>query len=413
VLVVVVITAALAWLSARAFREYGWGLFVGLPFFLGLTSSVLHGYRVQRGFWSCVTVAALATMILAGVFIGIAFEGVICILMAAPIAFVLAVLGATVGYFIQARPQGGRDAGTVVSSLVLVLPGVFALRDIAAPAVRAVGVTPVRLVAPRELGRRTSSRSPKHRRRRLHLPRRRRLPAARRDRRHGSGRRAPLRVLDRPVRRADRGVGRAAAPRVHGVAQPPSMRELSPYPEITPPHLEHFLESHRGRFLLEKLDGGGEAGRGSRARPGTRTGCGRLRTGASTRTRSSTASTCGCSNTSSGARKATEAESRDVSARSARRAKGHAHSSLPGRRRSLLRGRRPRLRGLEPELQHALRLLGAVGESVPARADARADEPGDARPSRVAARSAATVVDMGCGLGATARYVAEKRPRAR
>ncbi len=39
-------------------------------------------------------------------------------------------------------------------------------------------------------------------------------------------------------------------------AQPPSMREMSPYPLITPPHLENFLVSRRGRFLLEELPGG-------------------------------------------------------------------------------------------------------------------------------------------------------------
>ena len=39
-------------------------------------------------------------------------------------------------------------------------------------------------------------------------------------------------------------------------AQPPSMRELSPYPELAPPHLEDFLVSHRGRFWLERLPNG-------------------------------------------------------------------------------------------------------------------------------------------------------------
>lgn len=258
VLVVVVITAALAWLSARAFREYGWGLFVGLPFFLGLTSSVLHGYRVQRGFWSCVTVAALATMILAGVFIGIAFEGVICILMAAPIAFVLAVLGATVGYFIQARPQGGRDAGTVVSSLVLVLPGVFALEHATSPEPRmreirsevVVDAPPecvwrnvvafAELPPPTELLFRAG----------VAYPLRAEIdgtgPGAVRHCVFSTGPFVePIEVWDAP-RRLEFTVS----------AQPPSMRELSPYPEITPPHLENFLESHRGRFVLERLERG-------------------------------------------------------------------------------------------------------------------------------------------------------------
>ena len=37
--------------------------------------------------------------------------------------------------------------------------------------------------------------------------------------------------------------------------QPEPMRELSPFP-IHPPHLDHYLVSHRGQFLLTPLPGG-------------------------------------------------------------------------------------------------------------------------------------------------------------
>ena len=258
VLFVVVTTAALAWVSARTFREYGWGLFVGLPFLMGLTSSVIHGYRVQRGFWSCVTVAALATMILAGVFVGIAFEGVICILMAAPIALVLAVLGATVGYFVQARPRGGRDARTLVPSLVLFMPALFGAEHLAAnePATREVRSEVVVDAPPERVWE--------------HVVAFAELPP-------------PTEILFRagvayPLRAEIDGTGPGAVrhcvfstgPFVEPIevwdaprrleftvsAQPPSMRELSPSPEITPPHLEHYLESHRGRFLLDPIGDG-------------------------------------------------------------------------------------------------------------------------------------------------------------
>ena len=258
VLFVVVSTAALAWLSARTFREYGWGLFVGLPFFMGLSSAVIHGYREQRGFWSCIAVSMIATAILAGLFVGIAFEGVICILMAAPIALVLAALGGTVGYCIQARPRGGRDARTVVPSLLLFLPALFGAEHLAAndPAMREIRsevivdappacvwknvVAFAELPPPTELLFRAG----------VAYPLRAEI--------HGSGAGAvrhcvfstgpfiePIETWDAP-RRLEFTVS----------AQPPSMRELSPYPEIAPPHLEHFLVSHRGRFRLEPLEGG-------------------------------------------------------------------------------------------------------------------------------------------------------------
>src|SRR5262249_11805667 len=38
--------------------------------------------------------------------------------------------------------------------------------------------------------------------------------------------------------------------------QPDPMIELSPYRNVRPPHLNHFLRSTRGEFLLVPLDGG-------------------------------------------------------------------------------------------------------------------------------------------------------------
>jgi len=256
--IVLPITAALARLSTDALREYGWGLFVGLPFFLGLAAAVLHGYHHPRSLTSCLSVAWLATVLLASLFLAIAFEGAICIMMAAPIAILLATLGALVGFVIQSRTEGGRDAGPVVSSMILVLPGLFGLErwvdaqppmieicssvEVDAPpeAVWEHVVAFAQLPPPKELLFRAG----------VAYPLRAEI--------HGAGPGAvrhcvfstgpfvePIEVWDAP-RRLEFSVS----------AQPPAMRELSPYPGITPTHLEHFLESHRGRFVLEPLPSG-------------------------------------------------------------------------------------------------------------------------------------------------------------
>jgi hypothetical protein len=39
-------------------------------------------------------------------------------------------------------------------------------------------------------------------------------------------------------------------------AQPPIMDEMSPYPHLTPPHLNNYLHSRQGQFLLTPLPGG-------------------------------------------------------------------------------------------------------------------------------------------------------------
>ena len=40
------------------------------------------------------------------------------------------------------------------------------------------------------------------------------------------------------------------------ISQPPPMKELSPYKDINPPHLDNYLVSKKGQFLLSKLPDG-------------------------------------------------------------------------------------------------------------------------------------------------------------
>jgi hypothetical protein len=56
----------------------------------------------------------------------IALEGIICLIMAAPIAFVLILLGALVGYAIQARPWLNDQMATLLLSVVILLPALMA-----------------------------------------------------------------------------------------------------------------------------------------------------------------------------------------------------------------------------------------------------------------------------------------------
>jgi len=256
--IVLPITGAFAWISANALQNYGWGLFVGLPFFVGVAAAVLHGFHQPRSLMSCLSVAWLATVLLAGLCVALAFEGVICVMMAAPIAIVIATFGAVVGHVIQSIPRRGRDAGPVVSSMILVLPGLLGIErwlgaeppmieirsmvEVDAPpeAVWEHVVAFAELPPPTELLFRAG----------VAYPLRAEI--------HGTGPGAirhcvfstgpfvePIEVWDEP-RRLEFGVS----------AQPPSMRELSPYPELAPPHLESFLVSHRGRFVLEPLADG-------------------------------------------------------------------------------------------------------------------------------------------------------------
>jgi uncharacterized membrane protein YhaH (DUF805 family) len=116
--------------SIRTLNQYGWGLFVGLPFCLGLTSSLIYSYREPRKWGECMVVALIALGIAGGLLFVIAFEGMICLIMAAPLLGGLAMLGATLGYFLQF--QAGSQVKVYCVSNLLIL-GIMSLQFAAQP----------------------------------------------------------------------------------------------------------------------------------------------------------------------------------------------------------------------------------------------------------------------------------------
>jgi hypothetical protein len=101
---------------------YGWGLFVALPFCLGLMAAVLYGYHQPRSLRSCLLVASLSVALLGGVLLAFAVEGAICLAMAAPIGFALAVMGGGVGYLIQNRHWNRLQSHAMFSAMLLFVP---------------------------------------------------------------------------------------------------------------------------------------------------------------------------------------------------------------------------------------------------------------------------------------------------
>lgn len=88
-------------LSTTVLRDYGWGLFAGVPFSMGFLGSIIHGARQPRRLAESVLVALASVTIAGAGFLALAFEGILCLLMAAPLAIILAVMGAVAGHMVQ------------------------------------------------------------------------------------------------------------------------------------------------------------------------------------------------------------------------------------------------------------------------------------------------------------------------
>lgn len=258
VLLTAVFSTGMTVLSVKGLGNYGWGLFVGLPFFLGLISALIHGFHRPRTLASCIGVSTLSVVFVGLGLMALAVEGIICLVMAAPLALVLALCGGVIGYVIQRRPEFHAESFQVFALLVFALPSFMGLEHAARLESPLYEVrTSVVIDAPPEKVWQN-------------LVAFGELPPPR-ERLFQTGIAYPI--------RADiegRGVGAvrycvfstgAFVEPIHvwdeprllrfGVsAQPPVMHERSPYGTLKPPHLEGYLQSKRGQFLLTPLAGG-------------------------------------------------------------------------------------------------------------------------------------------------------------
>jgi uncharacterized membrane protein YhaH (DUF805 family) len=245
-------------LGTLVIGAYGWGLFVALPFCLGMFSVLLHSYHAPRDLWTCFNVALLPVGILGVVLILVAMEGVICVLMAAPFALGLAALGGMLGYSIQKHHWVPKQRPAMLSIVLLLVPVSFGIEHAAAlqPPVFVVR-TAIEVNAPPEkvwnqVVAFAEIPPPKELLFRAGIA----YPIRAEISGHGVGAVRhcifstgpfvePIEVWDEP-RLLKFGV----------TANPAPLNELSPYGNIQPPHLHGYFVSEKGQFSLTALPGG-------------------------------------------------------------------------------------------------------------------------------------------------------------
>lgn len=240
---------ALAALSISVLGRYGWGLFVGLPFCMGLLSTLIYGCRQRRSLAACLAVATASVTLAGALIFAVMIEGAVCLAMAWPLAAPLAWMGAAVGYLLQRRVLP--EALACVLALPLLMAADWPARRaepvttrvvIDAPAAKVWGnvVSFAELPAPRHWLFKLGFAYP--------------VRATIEGRGPGAIRRCtfstgdfvePIEVWDEP-RLLRFGV----------TAQPAPMRETFLFGSGSVPHLDGFLVSERGEFRLTALPNG-------------------------------------------------------------------------------------------------------------------------------------------------------------
>jgi len=259
VLFTTVLSVGVALLSIYGLSSYGWGIFVGLPFFLGLSSVLVYGFHQERSPGKCLLVSLLSVGFAGAALVGLAFEGVICVAMAAPLGAVVALFGGTIGYFIQRRRP--RDTGNNVRAFTVVLFMLPLLMGAEAgvsrePALREVSTTVEIDASPQEVWSNLVSFAE------LSAPDellfRSGIAYPLRAEIDGQGVGAirycvfstgafvePIQVWDEPT-----------LLRFGVTSQPPVMNEWTPFQSVRPPHLDGYLRSQKGQFHLTALANG-------------------------------------------------------------------------------------------------------------------------------------------------------------
>ena len=246
-------------LGVNVLSTYGWGLFVALPFTVGFMAALIYGLRQPRTLDDSIGVSLLAITLLGLALLAFAIEGLLCILMAAVIAFPLAGIGGAFGYLAQRRHWVLQGGPVFFSVILIFVPVVQWTEHVAAPAPPVYTVrTAVDVQAPpevvwKQLVAFSEIPPPKEWlfQAGIAFPIRAEI--------HGTGvgaeRRCvfstgafiePIEVWDEPRRL-----------KFSVITNSPPMEEWTPYSHIAPLHLYGFLVSNGGQFLLTPLPNGG------------------------------------------------------------------------------------------------------------------------------------------------------------
>jgi uncharacterized membrane protein YhaH (DUF805 family) len=253
----ITVTVLIVVLGTIALADYGMVLFVGSPFFLGFLAAMVHNETGEESVRSCVAVAMTAVTCVGVVLLLFAIEGLICLAMAAPLAYPMAFLGAVVGHGVSSRRSPRRQQRLLLLLLTTTMPMLMAAEHRARPEPTLWQVTTtVEINAPAETVWRNVVAFPP-----INEP-----P----DWLFGAGVAYPQRAEIQghgigAVRHCIFSTGAFVEPidvwdepnvlRFRVVEQPLPMHEFSPW-DIHPPHLDNYLVSREGEFRLTRLADG-------------------------------------------------------------------------------------------------------------------------------------------------------------
>jgi hypothetical protein len=123
------------YLGVQSIGVYGWGMFVALPFCMGMASVLIHTYHRPQTLASCLLVSVVSVLLVGIILFAVAVEGFVCIMMAVPVATPLAMLGGLFGFLLQRNKYVVSHGSMmcVLAVLPLTLTGVEKMKRVDPP----------------------------------------------------------------------------------------------------------------------------------------------------------------------------------------------------------------------------------------------------------------------------------------
>jgi hypothetical protein len=241
--------------GALVFGSYGYGILILSPFVIGAVTAYLANRTGDIGFARTVRAVVAATLLGAAGLVIFALEGVVCIVLAAPLASLAAIVGALFGYGAAQSAQRRRASHSLLG--VAMLPMAFASEHVLPPITHFETAESIVVAAPPGLVWQAvvdmgTLKEP------VALPFRLGVAYPVRATILGRGVGAiRLGVFSTGVARERITVwspGRELAFAV--LDSPPAMHEMSPYHTVHAPHIRGYFTTLETRFVLEPLPGG-------------------------------------------------------------------------------------------------------------------------------------------------------------
>jgi len=124
------LTLAAVALSTLVFGMYGHALFLLTPFVIGTVCAYIANHRTDIGGGETAWAVTIAVVLGSVTLVAIAVEGLICIIMAAPIGLGMALIGGVLG---RAMAQQARRSASQPLQCIVLLPLMFAVENVLPP----------------------------------------------------------------------------------------------------------------------------------------------------------------------------------------------------------------------------------------------------------------------------------------